>query len=776
MTEPSRRPSGIAVVLLVATTSLLLVGAALFWAKWPGAAVAWGVGGALALVPAVWWAWEDLRAGRFGADVLAVLALAGTLAVGEHLAAVLVGVMLATGRALDTMAQRRAHRDLSALLGRVPREANLLHDGHVTTVPVERVRPGDLLVVRAGEIVPVDGMLTGDGSFDESALTGEPAVVERGRGEPVRSGVLAVGTPVELEATRSARDSTYAGVVRLVEQATAAGAPVVRLADRIAAVFLPMALAIAALAWLLTGEVVRAVAVLVTATPCPLLLAVPVAVTAGMSRAARRGVVVRDGAALESLGRARTAVLDKTGTVTAGQPSVIGVVTVAGETVEHVLSVAAAVEQLSGHPLARAVVLAARAMDLRPPPASEVSERAGRGAVGRIGDRWVAVGRIDSAEREREPWMRRASARARVEAASLIWVTEDDRPLGAVLARDDIRPDAAHTIRRLRRAGLRRVIMLTGDRLENAQDVATVLHLDEIQARCAPEDKVRRVGQEQARATTIMVGDGLNDAPALAAAGVGVALGARGSAASAQAADAVLTADRLDGLADVVELARRARRIAVQSAVTGVALSLAAMGFAAAGLLPPAAGALVQEAIDLAVIVNALRVLVPARTERSRSRAVDALLRRFAAEHPALAEVRLAVRQAADLVRGGYTPAAEAATRRAHRLLVERLLPHEHAEETQLYPALNPVLGGPESTATMSRGHAEIERLVHRIGRLVEEPGDQGGELCAALYGLDAVLTLHFAQEEEGYFVLAQPSRNTEPGGTSGHGDRPSPG
>ncbi|SDM35536.1 heavy metal translocating P-type ATPase [Allokutzneria albata] len=751
-----------AIVLLVATTGLLALGAVAYWAGWQGAAVAWGVGGALALAPALWWAWEDLRAGRLGADVLAVLALVGTLAVGEHLAAALIGVMLATGRALDTMAQRRAHRDLSALLDRAPRQANLLRDGHVTTVRADEVRPGDLLVVRPGEIVPVDGRLTGDASLDESALTGEATVVERGRGEPVRSGVLAVGTPLELEAIRSARDSTYAGVVRLVEQATAASAPVVRLADRIAAVFLPVAVVIAGLAWLLTGDAVRAVAVLVTATPCPLLLAVPVAVTAGLSRAARRGVVVRDGAALELLGQAATVVLDKTGTVTTGRPSVIDVVPAPGQTVERVLGSAAAVEQLSGHPLARAVVEAGRAMDLRPQPATGVSERAGHGAAGWVGARRVAVGRIELPEHERPGWVDRAITKSRVAAASLIWVSEDDRPLGAVLARDDVRPDAARTIRRLRGAGLRRVIMLTGDRLENAQDVAEVLHLDEIQAGCTPEDKVRRVGQEQDRATTVMVGDGLNDAPALAAAGVGVALGGRGSAASAQAADAVLTTDRLDGLADVVELARRSRRIALQSAVTGVVLSLTAMGFAAVGLLPPAVGALLQEGIDLAVIANALRVLVPARSQRRRPREVDRLLLRFAAEHPGLAEVRLAVRHAADMARTGRTPAAEVAARHAHRLLVERLLPHENAEENQLYPVLGALLGGPESTATMSRGHAEIQRLVRRIGRLLDEPGDPGGELCAALYGLDAVLTLHFAQEEEGYFALAASEGATE--------------
>jgi soluble P-type ATPase len=340
----------------------------------------------------------------------------------------------------------------------------------------------------------------------------------------------------------------------------------------------------------------------------------------------------------------------------------------------------------------------------------------------------------------------------------------DDEVAGAVVLRDPLRRDAARTIRRLRAAGLRRLVMLTGDRAEPAREVATVLGLDDVHAEQTPSEKVVAVRGERTKAITVMVGDGVNDAPALAAATVGVAMGARGATASSEAADIVLTTDRLDRLADAMDIARRARRIAVQSAAVGMALSLAAMAIAAAGWLPPAAGALLQEGIDVAVILNALRALTGGRAAAVKLTAeTDALMHRLSTEHDQLADAFPLLRRTAGLLAAGPSDEGLEGLRRVHQFLIERILPHERREETQLYPALAAPLGSSEATATMSRTHAEIERLTQRLGthlELADASGsgldaDQVEDILATIYGLYAVLRLHFVQEEENYFALA---------------------
>lgn len=756
------------VALLVSVAVLAAAGGLTWWLAGPfPAGMLWASAVVVALVPAIVWVIADLRRGRYGADLLAVLALGGTVAVGEYLAGAIIALMVATGRVLESAAQRRAGRDLSALLARAPKNAHVRRGGRLDLVPIGEVAAGELVVVLPGEIVPVDGVVIDDGLFDESALTGEAAPVERAAGEPVRSGVVNAGSATDLRASATAEASTYAGVIRLAEQAAAESAPVARLADRVAVWFLPAALVIAGVAWLVTGDPVRAVAVLVTATPCPLLLAVPVAVTGGMSRMSRAGVVVKGGAALELLGRARTLAMDKTGTITVGQPEVTDIVCAPEATPEHVLADAAGVEQYSPHVLAGAVLRAANRAGVEPAPASDVSEEPGVGARGRVDGHEVVVGRLRSGQ-PMPDWARGAARRGRLDLASVVWVETDGLPTAALLVRDRIRPDAARTLRRLRAAGLRHIVLLTGDRVDNAAEVAGLLGLDEVRAEASPAEKIERVrarredGENRENGVTVMVGDGVNDAPALAVADVGIALGSRGSTAAVQAADAVIVDDRIDRLADAVEIARRARALAVESAGIGTVLSLLAMAAAAAGWLVPVVGAVVQEGIDVAVILNALRALHrPLRGMLVHRRRPDVLLRRFAREHELLLPARAAVRQAADALAAGLDPEAEAAVRRAYRELVERLLPHEMAEEHELYPALTDVLGGPEGTVTMSRGHAEIDRLIRRLGRhLAETPlkPDQIDDLRATLYGLDAVLNLHFAQEEEAYFTLPRSS------------------
>lgn len=533
------------------------------------------------------------------------------------------------------------------------------------------------------------------------------------------------------------------------------------MADRYAAWFLPLTLLVAGAAWLVSASPVRAVAVLVVATPCPLLLAAPVAIVSGLSRASRLGVVIRSGGVLETLGRGQTLLMDKTGTLTAGRPVVIDVLAAPGRSAHDVLRLAASADQLSPHVLAEAIVAAAHARDLDLELPTEVVEEPGRGVTATVAGRRVQVGKA-AAGTDPADWARAAESRARLDGAAIAWVGVDGQPAGAVLLRDPLRRHAPRTMRRLRAAGLNRIVMLTGDRAEPAREIAAAAGLDEVRAQLSPAEKVAAVRAERQRAVTIMVGDGVNDAPALRAADVGVAMGAHGSTAASEAAGIVLTTDRLDRLADAMDIARTSRRIAAQSAIGGMCLSLAAMVIAALGWLPPAAGALAQEGIDVAVILNALRALrggrdtaiaLPASTER--------LLRRFDAEHDELRDALELLRNAADQLAAAPDHRALDAVQRAYDFLVQKVLPHEYAEETELYPALAEPLGTSEATAPMSRTHAEIRRLTDRIGAHLAATRDhrditpaQVDDLLACLYGLHALLRLHFVQEEESYFTL----------------------
>ncbi|MGC4766506.1 heavy metal translocating P-type ATPase [Micromonospora sp. DT46] len=746
---------------LAGVTVLVLAGAVLWLAGRRGAAeVVWASATVAALLPAAWSVLRQLWRRQFGVDVIAVLALVGALVVREYLAGAVIAVMLATGRALEAYAQGRATRDLRSLLARAPRTARRRGPGgSVEEVPLDRVTAGDRLLVGPGDVVPVDGQVDEPVTLDESVVTGESRLVRRAAGEQVASGVVNAGAGFGMRATRDAAGSTYAGIVRLAEEATAHKAPMVRLADRYAAAFVPFTLVLAGLGWLLSGEFVRAVAVLVVATPCPLLLATPIAIVSGLSRTARRGVLVRDGGSLELLGRARTLLVDKTGTLTAGRPRAAEVVAAPGGDRDDVLRLAASVEQLSPHVLARALVAQARERGLSLTEPAGVTEEPGRGVRGSVDGRQVRVGQLDG---DLPDWAGSARSRAELAGRSVVWVSGERDPLGAILLEDPVRPDARRTVRRLREAGLRRIVMVTGDRPDVAAQVAGVVGVDDVVARCAPAEKATRVREEARQAVTVMVGDGVNDAPALAEAHVGVAMGATGATASADVADAVLTIDRLDRLADAVEIARYARRIAVQSASVGMGLAVLAMLAASLGWLPPVAGAFLQEGIDVLVILNALRALGGGLRRRDVPPGTRELLDRYAAEHGGIRDVLAALGDTADLVATAPdAPQCLPTLRETHRRLVGQVLPHEAAEEHQLYPALADPLGSAEATSTMSRAHVEIRRLVDRIGAHLAQAGDgplrrdQLTDLLAALYGLAAILRLHLAQEEEDYFSLS---------------------
>ena len=586
----------------------------------------------------------------------------------------------------------------------------------------------------------------------------------REAGDPVSSGTVNAGAPFDLLATATAEHSTYAGIVRLVEEAQSSKAPFVRLADRYALLFVPLALGMAALAGILSGDPVRALSVLVVATPCPLLLAVPIAIVAGISRSAKRGIIVKGGGALESLARARVLLFDKTGTLTAGRPHLADVVTAPGWTPDEVLRLAASAR--AGLPARPGVI------DRRWRPGArrgaalpeDVVETPGSGVSGRVGGGAVLAGTPDFASggAGMPAWARDVRRRVSLEGATSVFVSADGVLVGALVLDDPIRPETPRVIRSLRRAGVQRTVMVTGDHYGVADMVAAAIGVDAVLAERTPADKVDAVTEERAEAhgILVMVGDGINDAPALAAADVGVAMGARGATASSEAADIVITVDRLDRLPEAIRIARRSRTIAVQSVAIGMGLSLIAMMVAMTGALPPVAGALLQEAIDVIVILNALRALTGGLEKLPRIPGWTELGARLRSEHRDLAAPIARIRALADGL--GTMPASEARAEleQIRVFLTATLIPHEEREDREVFPLLSSAVGNDDVTSALHRTHTEIFHLVRFMDRLVAEvPEDGPGaedltDLRRILYGLDAILRLHMAQEEELYVAL----------------------
>jgi heavy metal translocating P-type ATPase len=757
--------------LLVLTAGGLGIGGVLHLSGMGNAGdLAWTTTGALGAAYSLWTMLDSLRRGRLGVDAIALLALVGALAVGEHLAAAVISVMLASGRSLESWAAGRARRDLHALLQRSPRTAHRYDGASIKTVTAEDVVPGDRLMVGSGELIPTDGTLLAPAVLDESALTGESLPIERSMGAPVRSGAANAGSPFDMLVTHPSAESTYAGIVHLVSEAESSQAPFVRLADRFALWFLPVSVVTAAVAWGLAGAP-RAVAVLVVATPCPLILAAPVALVGGLSRAARRGILIKGGGVLERLAKCTTVLIDKTGTLTTGRPALAAVFPAADMPADAILSMAGSLDQVSAHVLAAAVVRAAveRKCQLNLP--EHVEEVPGQGIRGLVNGHSVALGKATWAGVVGAPaWAKAARRRARLDGSLTVFISVDNKPAGVVVLDDPVRPDAAKTIRALRRSGINRIVMVTGDRPEVAETVGAVIGVDETLAERSPAEKLDIVRSERRRAPTIMVGDGINDAPALALADVGVAMGARGATASSEAADVVLTVDRLDRVGEARTIAHRSHRIALQSVFAGMGLSLGAMGAASVGLLPAVWGALLQEAIDLVVIVNALRAVRGEPDAVIMAEEDSVLTRRFQAEHLAIRAAIDRIRSAADSL--GNVPAAEALVqvRQVHELLLEEVEPHEQAEQEVLYPALDRLLGGADPTGPMSRAHVEISHQIRRLGQLLDDIGSQGPdnedvlELRRLLYGLAAVLTLHTVQEDESYLALGDADLHPDSG------------
>ena len=622
--------------LLVGAVVGLTAGAVLYFAGVDETAqLVWAITTVAGIMPATWWVFDALRRRKLGVDLMALLVLVGTLVIGEYLAGAVITVMLASGRMLESRAAGRARRELRSLLERTPKAVHRYVDGLVTEPALDAVKAGDLLLVKPGEVVPVDGMVESVVAvLDESALTGEPLPVERSIGEVVRSGVVNAGAPFDMRATTSASDSTYAGIVRLVASAEADTAPFVRLADRYAGVFLIVSLVIALAAWVASGEVERAIAVLVVATPCPLILAAPVAIASGLSRAARRGVIVKGGGVLERLADCTVLLFDKTGTLTAGWPDVIEVSAADERDGDETLRLAASLEQVSPHVLAASLVRGARLLDLELVLPSGVQEVAGQGVRGRVEGHLVTVGNAAwMAHGTEGSWAWAVRRRAERDGAMAVYVEIDDRLAGVIVLEDQIRVDAPRTIRRIRHDGISRVVMVTGDRYEVAEDVGALIGVDDVLAERTPAEKVEAVRLERAHGPTIMVGDGINDAPALALADVGVAIGARGASASSEAADVVLTVDRLDRLGDAVAIAVGLDASRCRASLSASGCRSPRWGLRPLGLLAPVWGAILQECIDVAVIANALRALRGAPGDVRFDREDTQLALRFSVEH-----------------------------------------------------------------------------------------------------------------------------------------------
>tara|TARA_R110002020_G_scaffold14062_4_gene49951 strand:- start:777 stop:2546 length:1770 start_codon:yes stop_codon:yes gene_type:complete len=588
-----------------------MAGTALHFAGQSGAGLAWTLGTAPVLLGLLVQIVRALRRGDVGLDIVAALSMSAALGFGEPLAGNVVALMYAGGQLLETFAAGRARQEMTALLGRVAHTAMLYTGSSLAEVPIASLVPGDRLLIRHGEVLPVDGTVAARrAELDLSALTGESIPVLVLPGGEALSGATLVGDPIDLVVTRPAAESTYAGIVRLVEAAQHSKAPMTRLADRYALWFLALTLLLAGAAWALSQDPLRALAVLVVATPCPLILAVPVAIISGLSRTARIGVLVKHGGMLEALARVQTAILDKTGTLTAGMPAVTLIRPAPGVTEEDVLYRAASLDQASGHSVAAALIAAANARALALSTPIATVESPGAGLAGRVDGRQTAVGGLDYVSGQLATGDFAALSQGLPIASMTVAVAVEGRPWGLIVLQDAIRPDAIASLAALRRAGISRIVLASGDRADIAQAIGAQLGVDTALGALTPADKLALLQAERSQTGLVMmVGDGVNDAPALAAADIGVAMGARGAAASSEAAGVVLLVDALAPLAKAITIAKRTRIIALQSVFVGLGLSLAAMLVAALGYLPPVQGALLQEAIDVAVILNALRAL-----------------------------------------------------------------------------------------------------------------------------------------------------------------------
>lgn len=562
-----------------------------------------GVTAAISVIPLLLGMVQSVRDGSYGVDILAATAIIASVALQEFWAGMIVVLMLTGGEALEDYAERRAKTELDALLNRAPKRATVIKRGKPVSILASKVMVGDLLLIKPGELVPVDAIVTeGHASADESSLTGESLPVEKQVGDELLSGSVNLDGALKVKALRVAADSQYEQIIRLVKSASSSQSPFVRLADRYSIPFTLFAYILAGGVWIASGDPLRFLQVIIVATPCPLLLAAPIALISGMSRAAKNGIIIKTGSALEKLAEVRTFAFDKTGTLTVGKPTVGKVQTFGSSKKQDVLFAAASLEQNSNHVLAQAIVNEASKHSLKLAKVKQLREQAGLGLVGVVNRQEVLVGNASLLFNHEVT----IPAKLQSQAATTVFVAINNKLAGVIEFADELRPETKSTLKKLKSLGIKNFLMITGDNLASAKKIAKQVGITNVKASALPADKLSAV-TEIPHGPVAFVGDGVNDAPVLTAADVGIALGARGSAAASESADVVIMQDDFARVASSVEIAKRTFFIAKQSILIGIFISVGLMLIFATGKFKPIYGAGLQELVDVAVIFNALR-------------------------------------------------------------------------------------------------------------------------------------------------------------------------
>lgn len=588
--------------LLYSSTTALALGLIFKYFLNINADIPWAIGGFIGLIPSIKWVLDELKDKQMGSDVLAIFSIVGALAIREFFAAAVISFMLASGRALESWAEGRANFALKSLIDRMPKLANrITKTGQLEVIKIEDVEINNRLLVKSGEIVPVDGIAQETCYLDQSALTGEPMPVLLEKAGSVISGTINAGNAFEMIASGNVSQSTYSGIVTMVRNSRAQSSPNIRLANKWALRFVPITMAMAALTFLLTGDATRTVAVLVVATPCPLILAVPIALVSGMSRATKSGAVIKGGAVLEKLSKAEIVLLDKTGTVTHGGPVITEIVTSSGINHEYALQMAASLDQYSPHVVAKSLVDEAKNRGISLLSASNVMEEHGKEVSGEIDGVLIRVG---AAPTNLPSW-------ANLKQPLIVALHINNQLIAIFGLEDPIRSESKKTISDLHKLGVIEIVMVTGDKEETASIVARELGINRVIANSSPETKLNVVHEyrNKVSGSVIVVGDGINDAPALAASDVGIAMGARGASAASEAADVVIIEDSIDRVVSAISIAKLSHSKAMQASIGGMGLALIAMFAAAFNLLTPSQGAIAQEFIDLLAIMWALTTL-----------------------------------------------------------------------------------------------------------------------------------------------------------------------